>query len=208
MNYRYKILDKTVAYQGFFRLERYRLRHQLFAGGWSADLTRECLERGDAVAVLPYDPVRDTVLLLEQFRVGALRAPDGPWLLEIVAGMMKPDEDPRAVAKREMLEETGCALLDLVAICDYLVSPGGTTETVHLFCGWVDSSRAGGIHGLAGEHEDIRVHVFPRQEAMELLASGRIISSPPIIALQWLEMHRQELLRRWRRRPAAGISDP
>lgn len=178
-------------------MEKYRLRHQLFSGGWSPEISRECLERGHAVAVLPYDPDRDQVVMVEQFRIGALEAPEGPWLVEIVAGMIGQGETSLDVARREAVEEAGCKLLDIVPICDYFVSPGGTSETVALYCARVDASRVGGVHGLNEEHEDIRVHVFFRSEALELMRTGRINSAAPIIALQWLELNRQDLLHRW-----------
>ena len=106
---RVHILDKTVCYDGFFRIERYRLRHQLFRGGWSREITRELFERGHAAAVLPYDPLLDAVVLIEQFRIGALETPGDPWLLEIVAGVIdKPDETPEDVVRREAVEEANC----------------------------------------------------------------------------------------------------
>lgn len=199
MNYRFEILDQSSGYRGFFRLEKYRLRHELFAGGWSPEMTRECLERGHAVAVLLYDPERDQLVLLEQFRVGALEFPGGPWLLEIVAGIIDhPGETTEDVARRETVEEAGCQLLDLVPIHHYLVSPGGTSESITLFCGQVDAGTvAPGVRGVAAEHEDIQVHVVSRAEALELLHSGRINSAAPIIALQWLELNRSKLLERW-----------
>ena len=198
MNYRFEVLDKTICYSGFFRMEKYRLRHQLFSGGWSPEIVRECLERGHAVAVLPYDPERDQVVLLEQFRVGALDFPGGPWLLEIVAGIIDhPGETTEDVARRETHEEAGGELLDLIPICHYLVSPGGTSESITLFCGRVDASQTGGVHGIATEHEDIRLLVVSRAEALDLLHAGRINSAAPIIALQWLELNWPKLLERW-----------
>lgn len=199
MNHRFEVLDQSICHSGFFRMEKYRLRHELFSGGWSSEIVRECLERGHAVAVLLYDPDSDQVVLLEQFRVGALEFPGGPWLLEIVAGIMdEPGETTEEVARRETAEEAGCEMLDLIPICHYLVSPGGTSESITLFCGRVDASTvAGGVRGVASEHEDIWVHVVSRDEALSLLHSGRINSAAPIIALQWLELNRPKLLERW-----------
>ncbi len=198
MNYQFTVLDKIIGYDGFFRMEKYRLRHELFQGGWSPDITRECLERGHAVAVLLYDPEQDQVVLLEQFRIGALEFPGGPWLLEIVAGIMDdPTETAEDVARRETVEEAGCELLDLLPICHYLVSPGGASESIRLFCGRINAAGIGGLRGLAEEHEDIRVHVVSRAEALDLLKTGRINSAAPIIALQWLELNRPGLLKRW-----------
>jgi ADP-ribose pyrophosphatase len=194
---RIDIIDKTVAYHGFFRLERYRLRHQLFSGAWSHELVREVFERGHAAAVLPYDPGRDQVVLIEQFRVGALEAPGGAWLLEIVAGVIDAGETPEEVIRREAVEESGCTLQDVVPICEYLVSPGGTSERLTLFCGKVDAALAGGTHGLADEGEDTRVVVLAFAEAVAYLQAGKITAAAPIIALQWLMLNREQLRRQW-----------
>lgn len=192
-----EILERRVGYEGFFRLEVYRLRHRLFAGGMSEPMVRELFERGHAAAVLPYDPVRDEVVLLEQFRIGALEAPGGPWLLEIVAGICQDGEAPEAVVRREAQEEAGCRIHELAFICDYLVSPGGTSERMSLYCGRVDAAGVGGLHGLADEHEDIRVTTARFHDACAGIADGRIDSAAPIIALQWLALNRERLRRAW-----------
>ncbi|MBX3639742.1 MAG: ADP-ribose diphosphatase [Nitrosomonas sp.] len=191
------ILDKKTCYQGFFRLDRYRLRHRLFNGEWSQPITRELFERGHAAAVLPYDPIRDEVILIEQFRIGALEAPGGPWLTEIIAGIIEAGETPEDVIKRESVEEAHCTITDLVPLYDYLVSPGGMTERIALFCGRVDATHAGGIHGVTDEGEDIKVYVVPRETALNYLKTGRINSASAIIALQWLALHREQLLTQW-----------
>jgi ADP-ribose pyrophosphatase len=193
----YEILETSTGYAGFFHILRYRLRHRLFNGGWSRVLTRELFERGHAAAVLPYDPKTDQVILTEQFRIGALQAPGGPWLLEIVAGMIEAGETPEDVVRREAVEEIGCAVSDLVSICDYHVSPGGTSERIHLFCGRVDASQAGGVFGSLDEGEDIRVVVMSADDAIAHVQAGKIVSAAPIIALQWLMMHRGTLREAW-----------
>jgi ADP-ribose pyrophosphatase len=194
---RIQLVESAVAYQGFFRLVRYRLRHELFRGGWSPVLTRELLDRGHAAAVLPYDPFRDEVVLVEQFRIGALGAPGGAWILETIAGIVEPNEAPAEVARREAVEEAGCVIRDLVPIYDYLVSPGGTSEWIALFCARIDASGVDGVHGLLEEGEDIRALVMPWAEALHALAEGRILSATPIIALQWLALNRDSLRARW-----------
>ncbi len=197
MDKRLEILGKETVYQGFFRLDRYRLRHSLFGGGESKVLVRELFERGHAVGVLPYDPVRDEVVLVEQFRVGALEEPDGPWLLEIVAGMIEPGEQPQEVAHREAAEEAGCVLQELVPVARYYSSPGGSSERVTVFCARVSTEGLGGIHGEPSEGEDIRVVVLPFAEAFALVENGRIKAALPIIALQWLALNRERLRREW-----------
>jgi ADP-ribose pyrophosphatase len=195
---RVQILDKTVCYDGFFRIARYRLRHQLFRGGWSPEITRELFERGHAAAVLPYDPVLDAVVLIEQFRIGALEPPGDPWLIEIVAGVIdKSDETPEDVVRREAVEEANCVIQDIVHICDYFVSPGGTSECISLFCGKVDAAGVEGVCGLEEEVEDIRVIVVPFPEALAQLQAGNIRSAAPIMALQWLQLNHDHLRTRW-----------
>lgn len=204
MNYQFTILGQTTGYAGFFRMEKYHLRHELFRGGWSSEITRECLERGHAVAVLLYDPELDQVVLVEQFRVGAMQFPGGPWLLEIVAGIIdNPEESAEDVARREAIEEAGCTILDLLPVCHYLVSPGGTSESIRIFCGRVNAASISRLGGLSEEGEDIRPHVVTRHAALELLHRGHINSAAPIIALQWLELNHAQLLERWRETPAA-----
>ncbi len=191
------VIEKTTCYEGFFKLVCYRLKHTLFAGGWSSELLREVLERGHAAAVLPYDPIREEVVMIEQFRPGAIGHADGAWLWEIVAGILEPGEAASEVVYREAVEETGCSVSDIVHICDFFVSPGSTSETTALFCGRVDASKARGVHGVASEHEDIQVHVIPLATALDMLQAGQIHFAPAIVALQWLALHRDEVKARW-----------
>jgi ADP-ribose pyrophosphatase len=192
-----EIMAVERVYQGFFSMLKYRLRHRLFQGGWSEAMSRELFERGDAVVVLPYDPVRDQIVVLEQFRVGALNATYGPWLIEFVAGMIEQGETIDAVAHREAMEEAGLTLQALEPIGECLVSPGGTSERLFLYCGHVSAEGVGGIHGLDSEHEDIRVSAVDFAEARAWLEQGRINSAGPIIAMQWLVMNRERLRQQW-----------
>ena len=192
-----EILEKTTRYKGFFRIEFYRLRHRLFAGGWSGEVHRELFERGQAAGVLPYDPTADAVVLIEQFRLGAMIAGLPAWQTEVVAGIIEASETAESVARREAREEAGCEVLDLVPMCRYAVSPGGASESCQLFCGRVNSRGVGGVHGVAAEHEDIRVHVMAFAEALRLLETTRVGNAITIIALQWLALHRDRLRQRW-----------
>ncbi len=191
------IIERKTVFQGFFRMDRYKLRHALFQGGMSGTLTRELFERGHSVAVLLFDANADSVVLVEQFRVGALDAPAGPWLIELVAGMLDSGVAADDVARKEAREEAGAELLDLVHVCDYLASPGGSSERVSLYCARVDSSALGGVHGLNEEGEDICVHVVPFEEALDMMANGVINSAMPIIALQWLALNHERMLDLW-----------
>ncbi|MDD5227262.1 MAG: NUDIX domain-containing protein [Methylococcales bacterium] len=189
-----KILNQDTVYHGFFRMEKQRLQHTLFAGGWSGEITRELFVRGNCVAVVLYDVKRDEVILIEQFRIGAAENPiNTPWLIEIVAGVIEDDETAEDVARRESLEEAGCEILDLIRINSFYLSPGGSSEQITLFCGLINSENVGGIHGLAEEHEDILVRAVPFSEAYRMVESNEIDSAIPVIALQWLALHRHKL---------------
>jgi ADP-ribose pyrophosphatase len=197
MDYRIEVLGEETGYDGFFELRRFRLRHSLYAGGWSGEIERERVERLRAAAVLLYDPKTDQVVMIEQFRIGALEQGRDAWLLEIVGGLVESGEDAAEVARRESQEEAGCELLELVPICDFYVSPGTATERVQLYCGRVDAGSAGGVFGIEEEGEDIRVEVLAADQAIGELYVGRVNSTTAIVAVQWLAMHRESLRRRW-----------
>lgn len=197
MDKHFEILNSRTVYEGFFRLEQYTLKHTLFNGGWSSPLTRELFRRGNCVAVLLYDPHRDEVVIIEQFRVGAVLQPQRAWLLEIVAGAIEEGETAEEVAYREAREEAGCEILDLIEIQSFYTTPGGSSEWLTLFCGRVDSSKVGGIHGLNEEDEDIRVNAVKFDVAFQMLEDGKFESGIPIIAIQWLYIHRDKLRENW-----------
>ncbi|MGI9500751.1 MAG: NUDIX domain-containing protein [Geminicoccaceae bacterium] len=192
-----RVIERKLAFDGYFKIIRYRLVHRLFAGTDGPELSREVFERGRAVAVLPYDPKRDEVVLIEQFRPGALGVEPDPWLIETIAGILEPGEDVIDVARREAKEEAGLDLEDLYAITRYFASPGGSTETVDLFVARVDATDIGGFYGLADEGEDIKVHVIPFKRALAWLEEGQIKVATTIIALQWLILNRARLCRTW-----------
>jgi ADP-ribose pyrophosphatase len=192
-----RVLENEVAYAGHFELRKLTLQHRCFAGGWSQPLVRELFERGDAVGVLPYDPASDSVVLIEQFRPGALRGEDSPWMLELVAGVVEPGESDEEVVHREAMEEAGCELSELVPIATFIPSAGACSEQVRLFCGRVSSAAIGGIHGLDDEGEDILVHSVSRADALQMVADDRIPNGHTLIALQWLQIHGDTLRERW-----------
>lgn len=194
---RFEVLEKETVYQGFFRLEQYTLKHTLYKGGWSQPITRELFRRGNCVAVILYDPDRDEVVLIEQFRVGAVHQPQRAWLMEIVAGAIEEGETAEEVAFREAVEEAGCEIKELLEIQQFYTTPGGCSERITLFCGRVDSSGVGGVHGLVEEDEDIHVTAVKSAEVFRMLEDGKIESGIPIIAIQWLYIHRDSLRARW-----------
>jgi ADP-ribose pyrophosphatase len=180
------------------RIDTFRFRHRLFCGEWSAERAYDVLRRGQAVAIVLYDPDRDAVVLVEQFRLPALLTGSSPWQLEAAAGLIDTDETPEAVAIRETREETGLALIgEPILIQRYLSSSGNSDEGVVLFCGRVDSAAASGVHGLPEEHEDIRVVVKMLAEVEALIDAGGIESGHTLISLYWLLRHRDRLRRLW-----------
>ncbi|MDP2573814.1 ADP-ribose diphosphatase [Vibrio penaeicida] len=192
-----KIISRKSLYRGFFSMVKYTFQHKLFAGGWSNPVEREMFERGHAAAMLPYDPIEDKVVLIEQIRVGALEH-NSPWQLEIVAGVIDTDESSEEVVRREAVEEAGVEIGEIETITSYYPSSGGCSEKLDVFIGQVAASSAKGIHGLDYEDEDIKVHVMSRQEAYQLVRDGIIENGASIIALQWLELHHEELKSRWK----------
>ena len=192
-----EIIAREPLYRGFFSLELYRFRHRLFNGEMSGEVRREIFERGHAAVLLPYDPKRDDVVLIEQIRIAAFDTSETPWLLEMIAGMIEEGESIEQVARREAQEEAGLQVGRAKPVLSYLASPGGTSERLSIMVGEVDSSLAGGIHGLAEELEDIRVHVVSRQQAYQWVEDGHIDNAASVIALQWLQLHHEKLKEEW-----------
>jgi ADP-ribose pyrophosphatase len=191
-------VEKRTAFKGYFEIGEYRFRHTLFAGGVGPEIRREIFERGHAATVLPYDPARDAVVLIRQFRPGAHVAGRHAWIWEIVAGIIEAGETAEDVARREAREEADLDIPELMPMHSYLSSPGGTSEMVTQFLGRVDSSSAGGVHGLADEGEDILVRAFPLAEARAMLERGEIASASGLAAMQWLLLNRDKVRAEWR----------
>ena len=194
-----ELIGRERRYDGYFALDRYHVRHRRYDGGWSAPIYREVFISADAVAVLPYDPIRDEVVMIEQFRAGPYAHSEGQrplssWLVEPIAGRIETNEAPEEVARREALEEAGCLLNRLVPIGAFFQSPGCISEKIHYFCALTDSSRIGGVHGCADEDEDIRVIVLGRKTALAGVQEGRIGNITLAFALLWLELNRDRLL--------------
>jgi len=192
-----EIIARETLYRGFFSLDLYRFRHRLFNGEMSGEVTREVFERGHAAVLLPYDPIRDEVVLVEQLRIPAIDSSASPWLLEMVAGMIETGESVEDVCRREALEEAGVVVGRCKPVLSYLASPGGTSERLSIMVGEVDALTAEGIHGLPEEHEDIRVHVVSREQAYRWVEEGAIDNAASVIALQWLALHHESLKAEW-----------
>ncbi len=201
-----EVIEKEAAFEGYFRIDRYRLKHRQFEGGMGPELSREIFERGHAACCLLYDPDLDQLVLIEQFRPGAYAAlaspwfdegEDTPWLIEVIAGIIEDGEDPEVVVRREALEEAGCEIGRIEPLFHYFATPGGSSESMFVFCGRVDARGAGGTHGLKDEGEDIRVFAIDVEDAFAMLDAGRIINAMTLIPLQWFRAHHEELRRRW-----------
>jgi ADP-ribose pyrophosphatase len=205
---RVRVIDTRIGYEGFFRIDLHRLRFRRFDGAWSDVVEREVFERGSAAAVLPYDPRLDRLVLIRQFLAGFHFSGRDAFPLHILAGMINPSETLEQAARRETREEAGLSLSArcLGTIASYLPSPGGSSEVITVFAACVDASRAGGQHGLAEEHEDIRVEVVAADDAIRLLDRGEIADGPTLVSLLWLARHRDRLRHEWRAH--AGRTQP
>ena len=193
--------DETV-WNGRFALQRIQFRNRRFDGAMSGLRTWELWRRGQAAALLPYDPVADAVVLIEQFRLPALAAGMAPVMVEVPAGLCDPGEDPATTLLREAEEEMGIAPRRLARIGDFLLSPGGMDERVHVYAGEVtapagDAAGIAGTAGLDSEHEDIRVRVWPAGRAIAAAFAGAFPNVITSLALFWLANRREALRREW-----------
>ena len=192
-----ELIERTVPFQGHFRVARYVFRQQLYQGGWSEPFSREVFERGQAAGLLPYDPVRDEVVLIRQFRAGSYVAGRHPWSWEIVAGIIEEGESPEDLVRRETVEEANLKVGEIEFINSVMLTPGACSESCTIFAGRVDSSAAGGIFGLASENENILVKAIPYVEVRAMLDRAEIDNVIAVVALQWLALHRDALRKRW-----------
>jgi nudix-type nucleoside diphosphatase (YffH/AdpP family) len=195
-NRRVEVLEQGRDYDGFFKIERVRLRFERFDGRLSEPVTRQVVERGDSVCVLLYDPTGDAVLLIQQLRYPAYVRNGPGWLWEIVAGMQDKGRDRVTVAHAELMEEAGYRVEHLAPIAQFYPSPGGLSERMYLYLGYIspaDRVTPGG--GLPSEAEDICVALFPLSDALSMVESGEICDAKTIIALQWLALHHDRLPR-------------
>ncbi|SFN05735.1 ADP-ribose pyrophosphatase [Izhakiella capsodis] len=192
-----EIIARETLYQGFFSLVRYRFRHRRFDGEMSAEVSREIFERGHAAVLLPYDPISDQVVLIEQIRIASFDSSPSPWLLELVAGIIEEGESAEDVVRREAQEEAGLTPRRIEPVLSYLASPGGTSERLAIMVGEVDARVAQGNHGLEEENEDTLVHVVNREQAYSWVEEGIIDNAATVIALQWLQLNHKKLRKEW-----------
>lgn len=190
-----EILKQTTKYKGYVSVDNVELRHRLFCGDLGKPIKRDLIRVNRAVSVLPYDPVRDEVIFIRQFRIGAWGAGAPPWMVESVAGVIDKGEDPKTTARRETMEETGCVAGDLHYICEYFPSPGVITEHVKLYCGIVDTAKAGGHFGLEDEGEDIEAIVRPWDDAWADVETGKLFDAKLLLSMMWLSQKKESLLR-------------
>ncbi len=185
MKYQYTVHEKKNTYNGFFKIDCYRVSFEKFTGGVIENVMRECSAKGDIVSVLPYDPIKKTFLMVEQFRIGMHVRGVVPWNQEIVAGFMDVEgESPEDTAKRELIEETGCSAIQLYPLIEYYPSPGGSGAKNYVFIATVDSSQAEKHTGIIEEGEDIYVKTIPLDTVKTQLKNKEIDNATAIIALQ------------------------
>lgn len=189
------VQSRRTPYAHFFAVEECDLQHRRFDGATSPVITRAAFISGDAVTVLPYDPVRDRVLLIEQFRAGPFARGDGqPWQLEAIAGRIDPGETPEDAARREAVEEAGLTLGDLLDVAQYYPSPGICAEYLYSYVAITDlADDAAGVFGVEGEAEDIRGHLMPFDDLMALIATREVANAPLILTAYWLAARRDGL---------------
>ncbi len=190
-----KVQSKTTPYVNYFAVEEHNLSFPRFDGAMSPVVNRAAFLGGDAVTVLPYDPQRDSVLIVEQFRVGPyMRGDQLPWHLEPIAGRIDPGETPENTARREALEEANLSIGALEHVGNYYPSPGAVTEYLYSYVALCDlPETVAGLGGMLGEAEDIRSHVIPFARLMELVQSGEADNAPLLISAYWLSQNRERL---------------
>ncbi len=209
MDYKVELLNKSEEFKGYFEINKYRFSYRQFSGNMGAAVEREIFERGHAVAVLPYDPIKDKVILIEQFRPGAFigmqdhnwkHKEANSWMYEVVAGIIDDGEEIEDVAIRETKEEANLDIIRMQYIQPFFVSPGAVSEYIHLFIAQIDSDKAGGVFGLDYEAEDIKTHIFSSDKVWDMLDRGELTNGTALIMLQWLRIHHEEIKKQWQKK--------
>ncbi len=193
----WKIIQRDRVYNGHFKVDQFTVQHELFEGGVSKELVRERVSRQNSVGVLPYDPNRDEVVLIEQFRMGPLEQDENPWMIEIIAGLVEVGESFEQVAIRESIEEANCELLEIQHVSSFYPSPGGFSELSHVYIAKADTSNLGGVYGEKEEGEDIRVKIVSTDDAFAMLENGSIRSAIPMITLLRFKLLKDHFRKIW-----------
>ena len=185
MKLKYKIINKKNLYSGFFSLNKYEFTHKKHDGEWTSTLDREIFSGAHVSTLLPYDPIKKEIILIQQFRAGVLSRYDEDYLLEIVAGIIDEGENPEETAMRECFEETGCEVKKIHPIQSYFPAPGSYESYYHLYLGEIQAFDGERIKGLEKENEDILVKSFKIDEVRQMLKEKKITNGLTLIALQW-----------------------
>ena len=185
MKLKYKIINKKNLYSGFFSLNKYEFIHEKHNGEWTSAVEREVFSGAHVATLLPYDPIKKEIILIQQFRAGVLSRYDENYLLEIVAGMVDDGENPEETAIRECFEETGCEVKKIYPIQSYFPAPGSSESYYHLYLGEIQAFDGERIRGLKKENEDILVKSFKIDEVRQMLKEKKIMNGLTLIALQW-----------------------
>ena len=185
MKLKYKIINKKNLYSGFFSLNKYEFIHEKHNGEWTSAVEREIFSGAHVSTLLPYDPIKKEIILIQQFRAGALSRYDENYLLEIVAGIVDEGENPEQTAIRECFEETGCEVKQIHPVQSYFPAPGSSESYYHLYLGEIQAFDGERIKGLEKENEDILVKSFKIDEVRQMLKEKKIMNGLTLIALQW-----------------------
>ena len=185
MKLKYKIINKKNLYSGFFSLNKYEFIHEKHNGKWTSVIEREVFSGAHVSTLLPYDPIKKEIILIQQFRAGVLSRYDENYLLEIVAGIIDEGENPEQTAIRECFEETGCEVKKIYPIQSYFPAPGSSESYYHLYLGEIQAFDGERIKGLEKENEDILVKSFKIDEVRQMLKEKKIMNGLTLIALQW-----------------------
>ena len=185
MKLKYKIINKKNLYSGFFSLNKYEFSHKKHDGEWTGIVGREVFSGAHVSTLLPYDPIKKEIILIQQFRAGVLSRYDEDYLYEIVAGIIDEGENPEETARRECFEETGCEVKKIHPIQSYFPAPGSSESYYHLYLGEIQAFDGERIRGLEKENEDILVKSFKIDEVRQMLREKKIINGLTLVALQW-----------------------
>ncbi len=185
MKLKYKIINKKNLYSGFFNVNKYQFIHKKHNGDWSGTVEREIFSGAHVSTLLPYDPIKKEIILIQQFRAGVLSRYDKDYLYEIVAGIIDKGEKPEETAMRECFEETGCEVKKILPIQTYFPAPGSSESYYHLYLGEINSFNGNRITGLESENEDILVKSYKVNDVRNMLKKKKIMNGLTLIALQW-----------------------